>query len=250
MLTHDINDDNIKEIFYRLTHEMNIKNDIKLKLCKYISTPLGIGIIKPYILLPKITYNNHEIEWILRHELMHYKKYDLVYKSLLMITVSIHWFNPFVYIMRKYINYECELSCDESILKNFNIKEKKFYANILINSIQINKNDVLKSNLSTGLQLNNNKTILKRRLITMLNSKTKKRGLITLAIATVIVSSSFLSFKSYAHNVNKALPSKINSSTTESTINNSTTKPKVNSDAKVLYEYTTQVNGEFIPNKK
>lgn len=217
VLSYDISEDNIKKIYSKLILEMKIKRKIALKYCNGISTPLGTGIFKSYILLPKVSYSNEEIEWILKHELMHYKRHDLIYKSLAMITVAIHWFNPLVYVMGKSINSDCELSCDEAILKNSNIEERKFYATILVDSIKINKNIALQSNLSTGL--NNNKNNLKRRLGIMLNLEKRKKGIAAAALAAVLATSSFVSIKVFA----ESNDGKINTEPAKCAINNQVT---------------------------
>lgn len=47
---------------------------------------------------------------------MHYKNNDILYKFLIMAVTSMYWFNPFTYVMNRYINIECELACHERIL--------------------------------------------------------------------------------------------------------------------------------------
>lgn len=93
---------------------------------------MGIGIFKPLILLPANTNDIKELEWILKHELIHFKKHDLYYKIIIMAAVSVHWFNPLVHIMGKMISYDCELACDEVLLKNSDMKSRKSYAMVLI----------------------------------------------------------------------------------------------------------------------
>ncbi|APM38923.1 peptidase [Clostridium kluyveri] len=188
---YDVPDSEIRNIYSKLLVEMNIKRKISLKLCWGISTPLGIGIFNSHILIPCVSYDNQELKYILKHELMHYKRHDMIYKILLLITVTVYWFNPLVYIMYKIVSNDCELSCDEAVLKKSNMKERKLYASTLINSLRLNKNNVIKQNLITGF--NNNKNILKRRLENMLNLKIKQKGVIWGILITVIVVCSFIS---------------------------------------------------------
>ncbi len=183
-LIYDIPNNEIKNMYSMLLFEMNIKKKISLKFCKEISTPFGIGIFNAHILIPDVSYDIQELEYILRHELMHYKRFDMVYKILLLITVTLHWFNPLVYIMYKKINNDCEFSCDEAVLKNSSIEERKLYALTLINSLRLNNNNVMKQNLIMGF---NSKNILKKRLESMLNLKARKKGLFV-GILVVVVS--------------------------------------------------------------
>lgn len=40
------------------------------------------------------------------------------------ITICLHWFNTFVYLIGREINLACELSCDETVISKLNTEEK------------------------------------------------------------------------------------------------------------------------------
>ncbi|EHI99517.1 peptidase M56 BlaR1 [Clostridium sp. DL-VIII] len=181
-LSINVQDEKTNYIYNDLLNETTIKKNIILKISDYTSVPFGIGIFKSYIILPKIDYEESEVIWILRHELMHYKKKDLIYKLLVMVVTSIYWFNPLIYVMNKYINIECELSCDEKILHKCDFNERKNYALTLLNSLKQSQSNLNYTKLATEL---GNKEILKRRFDNMLNRKTK-RGIFLGAIAIII----------------------------------------------------------------
>ncbi|BCZ47181.1 hypothetical protein psyc5s11_32480 [Clostridium gelidum] len=186
-LSLGIGDRKIRKIYNSLRIEMKINKNIQLKVSDYTCVPLGIGFFKSYIVLPNIHYEEKEAEWILKHELMHYKKKDILYKFLVMATTSIYWFNPFIYVMNRYINIECELACDERILYSCDFKERQNYALTLINSLKHKESNFLENNLSTKL---GNKTVLERRFESMFNKKTKKGTLIGI-LAIILATSSF-----------------------------------------------------------
>ncbi len=181
-LSTDVKNEDIKSIYNSLLDELKIKKNILLKVSDYMPVPFGIGIFNSHIILPKTAYDETEIKWILKHELMHYKKKDLLYKFLVMAVSSIYWFNPLIYVMNKYINIECELSCDEKILDKCDFTERKNYALALINSLKQNEASFINTKLATEL---GNKKILKGRLDSMLSKKTK-RGIISAALAITI----------------------------------------------------------------
>ena len=186
-LSWNVQDEQIENIYNKLLIEMKINKDIVLRFSDYTSVPLGIGFVKSYIVLPNINYKEKEAEWILKHELMHYKKNDILYKFLVMAVTSIYWFNPLIYVMNKNINIECELACDEKILHNCDFKERQNYALTLINSLKHRENNFLENNLSTQL---GNKKILKKRFESMFNKKTKK-GILIVALSIIIATCSF-----------------------------------------------------------
>lgn len=69
---------------------------IDLYVCGFVSSSMLTGFLRPVILLPEKHFETDELEFIFRHELIHYKRRDLVIKFLSVIAVSLHWFNPFV----------------------------------------------------------------------------------------------------------------------------------------------------------
>jgi len=200
----DVTDDNINIIYSELLSEMNIKKKIGLKFCNGISSTLGIGLSKPLILLPTADYSYEEIRWILKHELIHFKRHDILYKTIVMSVIVLHWFNPLVYIMLKIFNTDCELSCDEEVLENLNIEERKLYASTLISSIRLNIIKTTQSSMYTAFS--NDKTILKRRLENMLNMKRGKKGILAGVLAIAVVSASLVSIGAFASTDNNNTP--------------------------------------------
>ncbi|MBV4425148.1 M56 family metallopeptidase [Clostridium tyrobutyricum] len=228
---YDIPDNNIDGIYSNLLIEMNIRKKISLKFCRGISTPLGIGIIHFYILLPEVNYNAEEIKYILKHELMHFKRHDMIYKIILLVVTIIHWFNPLAYILCRLINNNCELSCDEAILKKSDIKERKLYALTLINSLRLNKNNAFQNNLTMGF--NSKKNILRGRLENMLNLKKRKKGVTIGALAVILTISSVISVNAFAKNSSSSVDR------TNTSINK-TVKTNTQNNVRIVYSGKTK----------
>ena len=89
-----------------------IPKRVKLLTSDRIFTPLAFGILSPKIIFSKIwkPSNELEIKYILAHEVIHIKRFDNLWKIIVLIAVSIHWFNPFVWIMYILFNRGTELS--------------------------------------------------------------------------------------------------------------------------------------------
>ncbi|MDC9324204.1 hypothetical protein PSL57_18230 [Clostridioides difficile] len=77
--------------------------------------------------------------------------------------------------MSRTIENECELSCDEDVLKNHDFNERKEYALTLVKSLKDNNQRVLGINLSTGFGDNK---LLKERFEEMFSKKAKSGILI------------------------------------------------------------------------
>lgn len=71
-----------------------------------------VGFLKPRLVLPDSEYSEEQLGFILRHELIHYRRKDVWFKLLFALAVSVHWFNPVIWIMRRRADIDMELSVD------------------------------------------------------------------------------------------------------------------------------------------
>jgi beta-lactamase regulating signal transducer with metallopeptidase domain len=98
---------------------------------KNLKTPFVLGLLRPKIYLP-VGFNDKERSYILLHEQTHINRKDHIIKVLAFLVLSVHWFNPFVWIAFMLMSMDMELSCDERVLKEMNEDIKKPYANSLL----------------------------------------------------------------------------------------------------------------------
>lgn len=116
--------------------ELKIKRKIELYCNSNISSPIMTGFLHPVIIIPEENIETIKMSYILQHELVHYKQGDLLYKWLAQITICLHWFNPFVYLIGKEVNQTCELACDEVIIKSLDESEKRTYGDTLLSFLK------------------------------------------------------------------------------------------------------------------
>lgn len=116
--------------------ELKIKRKIELYCNSNISSPVMTGFLHPAIIIPKENIETIKMSYIFRHELVHYKRGDLLYKWLTQMTICLHWFNPFVYLIGKEVNQACELACDEVIIKSLDESEKRTYGDTLLSFLK------------------------------------------------------------------------------------------------------------------
>jgi beta-lactamase regulating signal transducer with metallopeptidase domain len=97
-----------------------------------VKTPMLVGLIRPIIVLPQREYAPAQLDCMLRHELTHLKRKDILVKWLTLIACSIHWFNPIAWLMSREISRACELACDEAVMRGMDKSERQTYGNMLI----------------------------------------------------------------------------------------------------------------------
>ncbi|MDE6847324.1 MAG: hypothetical protein K2J99_16380 [Lachnospiraceae bacterium] len=107
---------------------------VNVRVSDRIDAPLTYGVLRPVILLPKKTEweKTGQLEYVLWHEYMHIHYGDNVLKLVMVATLCIHWFNPFVWAVYFLLNRDVELACDESVVRRCGVSSKSTYANMLI----------------------------------------------------------------------------------------------------------------------
>lgn len=103
----------------------------KVYVCDEIDTPFIFGLIKPVIYLPS-GLDHDTIVNVIAHEKAHLKRKDHLRKGLGFFILSIHWFNPFVWLAYVLFCRDIELACDERVISTMSTDEKKSYAESLL----------------------------------------------------------------------------------------------------------------------
>lgn len=144
-----------------------------------LRTPFVLGLANPRIYLPA-GLSKEDKEYIIIHEKTHIRRKDHVIKTLAFITLSIHWFNPLVWIAFRLMNTDMELSCDEIVLRTMNENIKKHYASLLL-SLSAERRIVNGGPLAFG------EGDIKERIKNVLNYKKSSFWIIAMSAAAVII---------------------------------------------------------------
>ena len=54
---------------------------------------------------------------MLCHERVHLQRRDYLFKPAALLICCVHWFNPLVWLAFYLMNMDCEMSCDEKVVK-------------------------------------------------------------------------------------------------------------------------------------
>lgn len=96
-----------------------------------VDTPFTMGILSPKIYLPEFL-SEREKAFILLHEQTHIRRGDHIVKLLAFLALTIHWFNPFVWIAFLAAEKDMEMSCDETVMKKMNEDIRAEYSTSLL----------------------------------------------------------------------------------------------------------------------
>lgn len=178
-----VNNKQIIEQLQEVLHQMQIKRTIHVLVSEKVSSPMMIGLFKPILLFPCESYSKFQLHFIIKHELIHYKRHDIWFKLLLLIANSMHWINPVVYVMRKKANKDIELCCDEEVVKGYSFDYRKEYSNTIIASISLQ----YRHQTALSTYFNQGANTIKDRLKGVLDMRIKRKGIITFAVIFISI---------------------------------------------------------------
>jgi len=144
-----------------------------------IESPFVCGFIKPKIYLPyglAEETQNH----VLQHEKTHIKYADHIVKVIGFVLLCVHWFNPLVWVSYFLFCKDIELSCDESVVKNYDAIGCKQYAKALL-ELGVNKVRLSACPVAFG------EVSIKNRIKSVTNYKKAGRAFICVALCLCVV---------------------------------------------------------------
>lgn len=84
-----------------------------------VEAPALYGWLRPHLLFPPgfaAQLTDDELRFVVRHELGHWRRRDLIAQALMQMAVVVHWFNPLVWVAARLARTDSELACDEFVL--------------------------------------------------------------------------------------------------------------------------------------
>lgn len=104
-----------------------------------VSSPLTIGLFRPKIIFPDKFIPEDEQKMIYLHELNHIIHRDILLKFICLIVITIHWYNPFVYLLFLKINQVSEYYCDECVVMEKNDEYRLLYGILIVKMAVVQK---------------------------------------------------------------------------------------------------------------
>ena len=161
---------------------------INVRVWENVASPFITGIFRPMLILPKTELSEEQLHNILRHEMTHFKRHDILYKWFAELVKCVHWFNPISWYVSKQIASECEISCDMAVTKNMTRSEEMSYISTILSLLPTGKS----KQLPLTTQMASSKKFLKRRFVMIKNKKTTSRfmSVLSAVLAVILLSTS------------------------------------------------------------
>lgn len=144
-----------------------------------VSSPFVLGIIKPRIYLP-FKPEMQEMEYVVAHEQAHIRRKDHWWKPLGFLLLTIHWFNPLIWLAYALLCRDIELACDESVIKELSNEQRAQYTQALV-TCSVNRGMIAACPLAFG------ELGVKDRVKSVMNYKKPTIWIIILAVISCVV---------------------------------------------------------------
>lgn len=125
------------ELVGQVAAETGLRRLPEVVVTPLVQTPAVFGCWRPTLLMPpgfaeRVTVA--ELRWVIRHELAHLWRRDLLAQAWLQLALAVHWFNPLVWLAVRTARYDCELACDDLVLRRHarNAEERVAYGQTLL----------------------------------------------------------------------------------------------------------------------
>ncbi|MBQ8831545.1 MAG: PASTA domain-containing protein [Oscillospiraceae bacterium] len=95
-----------------------------------VSSPFIMGFVKPRIYIP-YGLDTDKLSYVLAHEKEHIRRLDHIIKPLAFIILTVHWFNPLVWLSFYLMSRDMEMSCDEKVLSKNDVSSADYSTTLL-----------------------------------------------------------------------------------------------------------------------
>ncbi len=99
---------------------------LRIYTTEKLASPCIFGLFRPCIYIPESSATDSEaVEYIVAHEVCHYRHGDLIWTVLRYVLPAVYWFDPFVWAAAVLSKRDCECACDEAEIKMLG-EERRF----------------------------------------------------------------------------------------------------------------------------
>ncbi|MBQ2926984.1 MAG: hypothetical protein IJD98_00260 [Oscillospiraceae bacterium] len=113
----------------RVSMAIRVKENIYLS--EFVSSPFVLGLFRPKIYLP-YHMNESDRRHVIAHERAHIARRDHWWKPFGFLLLTLHWFNPLMWLAYILLCRDIELACDERVIKQLGTDQRADYSQALL----------------------------------------------------------------------------------------------------------------------
>jgi len=144
-----------------------------------VGSPFVLGLVAPKIYIP-FKVEDKSIDHVIAHEQAHIRRKDHLWKPLGFLLLTIHWFNPVMWLAYVLLCRDIELACDEKVVRELSDEQRADYSQALLNC-SVNRWAIAACPLAFG------EAGVKERVKSVLNYKKPAFWIIVVAIVLCVL---------------------------------------------------------------
>lgn len=144
-----------------------------------VSSPFVFGFLRPRIYLP-YSIQNADMSYVIAHEKAHIRSLDHIWKLFGFAILSVHWFNPVLWVAYICFCRDTEAACDEKVIAGMSIEERRAYSTALLHCA-VRQRRMTVSPLAFG------EIGVKERVTNVMNYRKPALGIVALAVVVCLV---------------------------------------------------------------
>ncbi len=163
-----------------LVNSFRLKRQVQIYINDEIKVPITYGVVRPKIIIQsQVLEDNNLLKYVIIHEMVHIKKFDIVLTHIKNVITCLFWYNPFILVASRYMEDDLELLCDKLVIQRVGdtVKNRKEYCLSMLQLIElkeIQEKSVLKLHPT------------KERMIIMKRWKRRFSGIVTLILVVIL----------------------------------------------------------------
>ena len=164
----------------KLVNSFRLKRQVQIYINDGIKVPITYGVLRPKIIIQsQVLENDNLLKYIIIHEMIHIKKFDIVFTHIKNLITCLYWYNPFMLLASSYMENDLELLCDKLVIQSVGdtVEHRKEYCLSMLQLIElkeIQEKSVLKLHPT------------KERMIIMKRWKRGFSGIVTLILVVIL----------------------------------------------------------------
>ena len=140
--------------------------------------PFVLGVFHPKVYLP-YWIKGEDLFYVIAHEQAHITRRDHWWKPIGFLLLSVHWFNPVLWVAYVLLCRDIEAACDEKVIKKLSPEQKADYSQALL-TCSVNRRMIATCPLAFG------EVSVKNRVKSVLNYKKPAFWMVAVAVVAGI----------------------------------------------------------------
>lgn len=158
---------------------------VRVYVAKENISPYSGGVLRPYVVMPERSMaevNDREYFIMLCHELMHIRKWHILWLTMYDLACIWWWLDPFIYLFREIYRDDMEMVCDENCISSMGFDAKEYARTIFNMLVSMQR----QNHTIQGINFISDRNSQRRRVEAIAGYSRNKAGL-SRALATVMI---------------------------------------------------------------